>query len=70
MKTFYISKESLPDMLSLLWDECGVIGARVNLDPVNDNIQVIKNNAVAALITPLDVTDEYDLRRELKELES
>lgn len=66
MKTFYISKESLPDMLSMLWDECETIGARLNLDPVNDNIQIVKHDAVVALITPLDIIEEFDLRCELK----
>ena len=68
MKTFYISKESIPDMLPILWDECGEIGARLNLDPVNDNIQIVKSNTVVALITPLPITEEYDLRCELKKL--
>lgn len=68
MKTFYISSEHLPDILPMLWDECATIGARVNLDPVNDSIQIVKNNGVVALVTPLVVSDEYDLRRELKDM--
>ena len=68
MKTYYVSREDIPDILSMLWDECGTIGARINLDPVNDSVQIVKNNSVVALLTPLAISDEHDLRRELKEL--
>ena len=65
MKTFYISREGLDDVLSMLWDESIISNTRISIEPSQDIIQVFKDDEQIASIAVLDVTDTYDLRKEL-----
>ena len=65
MKTFYISREGLDDVLSMLWEESIISNTRISIEPSQDIIRVFKDDEQIASISVLDVTDTYDLRKEL-----
>lgn len=68
MKTFYVSRNNISDVLSMLWDECCELNLNVWINPAADEIRISRADATVATITTLPVSDEYDIKRQLTEL--
>lgn len=67
MKTFFIAKEELSNVLTMLWDECSEKNARISIEPALGTIRIFKNNEMVVSITPLDIIDEYALKKAVLE---
>lgn len=68
MKTFYVSRDNISDVLSMLWDECCELNLSVWINPAEEEIRISRAGATVATITALPVSDECDIKRQLTEL--
>lgn len=64
MQTINISRDSLSDVLTTLYDECASIGATFKTDPLSDEI-IVKLPNKEIKIKIYDIVDAYDISREL-----
>jgi hypothetical protein len=65
MKTFIIDKENLSSVLESLWEKAKESNTQVTLNSVANQITIVRENELIAVVGVAEVVDEYDLIREL-----
>lgn len=65
MKTFVIDKENLSSVLESLWEKAKESNTQVTLNSVANQLTIVKENELIAVVGVAEVIDEYDLIREL-----
>lgn len=65
MKTFIIDKENLSSVLESLWEKAKESNTQVTLNSVANQITIVRENELIAVVGVAEVIDEYDLIREL-----
>ena len=65
MKTFVIDKERLSSVLESLWEKAKESNTQVTLNSVANQITIVRENELIAVVGVAEVVDEYDLIREL-----
>lgn len=65
MKTFVIDKERLSSVLESLWEKAKESNTQVTLNSVANQLTIVKENELIAVVGVAEVIDEYDLIREL-----
>lgn len=65
MKTFIIDKENLSSVLESLWEKAKESNTQVTLNSVANQLTIVKENELIAVVGVAEVVDEYDLIREL-----
>lgn len=64
MKTYYISTDSLSDVMATLYEECAAVGATFETRPIENEI-LVKFSDKTVRIKVLEVVDAYDISREI-----
>lgn len=67
MKTLIISRDELEDNLSALWQLCEEHHGTMLMNPAEGMIRVFKDDETLVELGVFDVTDNYDLKREVAE---
>jgi hypothetical protein len=65
MKTFIIDKENLSSVLESLWEKAKESNTQVTLNSVANQLTIVRENELIAVVGVAEVVDEYDLIREL-----
>ena len=65
MKTFIIDKERLSSVLESLWEKAKESNTQVTLNSVANQLTIVRENELIAVVGVAEVVDEYDLIREL-----
>lgn len=65
MKTFVIDKENLSSVLESLWEKAKESNTQVTLNSVANQLTIVRENELIAVVGVAEVIDEYDLIREL-----
>jgi hypothetical protein len=65
MKTFVIDKENLSSVLESLWEKAKESNTQVTLNSVANQLTIVRENELIAVVGVAEVVDEYDLIREL-----
>lgn len=65
MKTFVIDKERLSSVLESLWEKAKESNTQVTLNSVANQLTIVRENELIAVVGVAEVVDEYDLIREL-----
>lgn len=65
MKTFVIDKERLSSVLESLWEKAKESNTQVTLNSVANQLTIVRENELIAVVGVTEVVDEYDLIREL-----
>lgn len=65
MKTYVIDKENLSSVLESLWEKAKESNTQVTLNSVANQLTIVRDNELIAVVGVAEVVDEYDLIREL-----